>query len=1107
MATDLKERPVEDPVEDPHSDKLNPGNNWGGSSNDDPQEDGGNSSSEGDSSDGTNSDPANNGSPKKEKPAAEKDPASIAEKEANAANGDGNASAVNGKEKSFKSIYANEKANVSGKLKKRLAIGGAVGVTLASMAIVMFLPGIFMKAISERITDTFMGRVNYAVEQRIDRMVNHYVLNKIGGTSNTCTGPITRDCVNLDPNDKSIFSLVAANWKQNRIETKLFEKHGIEFKKSTLGDGRVKVFQNGKDLGDFGPRVLTEKVSGLIQTDSRSKGVLMRMQMRQVAQNKYGAAKWCFIACSKRDAFSEAVTTRKQRIKLGLVSQVSRFRIERLTAYMMCKMASCNFDELTKSDNDAVKRVLAKVDDEVLKEVLDDFNRYETRSISQMLIQRTVDRIVSTIVGPTAGKAAASAVPVAGQVYGILMLAELVASLDDAIEGKELSGLAAKINEQEAILYYTSLESVMEDVESGQADIQDSWAAFDLVKGAGKSKLYSDLTGKDNLPALKCNDGKVVTSSDPRLVCPELTVKHSFLIEDIRNDPLVSQILDFTNIYEWCFIPETAATPCGSPRSVVKRTLKFINAGIGFVGDGAMQVSIDLIRFIGGGFVVDKTQELFSTQVYKGIEWMTKEVIPMSIDAGAEDDRAVDQFAMGADGLANSLGRGDYSTLDMPNMGFKELTPAEQVSIDTKIAEKKREDFKSKSFFARYLDLNNSDSLASLTSYKTALLLSEPVETVRNIPSSSLNSFAGLFNTNKASATLSVPRESLFGISQYGPDEALLDIDPSELTPEKCEEYREARIASEFINEDTGQVEYALADPCETERVVYHALTATSNIVPENSGSGPVGSTITYPGLDGPSIPCEGEPSRNVVRALGPNSSPKADWTGIPTKGSIGTSKSGLPINVYVREACLGATNVKTVLIASSIHGSENGGQLVAHELLYKRALPSNIRLIVIPEINQDGLNLSGTGIPRVNANEVNLNRNFNYKWAAGSKGGDNNFGGVAPESEAETKALVNFVNAIGKIDLSIHYHDDIDWVAAAVNTNVALAQTYASTGAVPLRSAESGTVQQGGSFDGWLNSSLGVPSLLVEMGPTQDDPKINQHVESVLKILNQGGF
>jgi len=333
------------------------------------------------------------------------------------------------------------------------------------------------------------------------------------------------------------------------------------------------------------------------------------------------------------------------------------------------------------------------------------------------------------------------------------------------------------------------------------------------------------------------------------------------------------------------------------------------------------------------------------------------------------------------------------------------------------------------------------------------------------------------------------------------PLEEYVEGDPSDVTKDcAATQLLTRRFKGHLINLDADDVVDAALFP---EEISEGGLDAQLEV-------GTPTTDLDAPGLNGYAIPCSGEPTP-VIRLNDPNA-PYADWSQRQSSGTLSSNGTdGNPINVYIREACPGATDVKTVFIASSVHGSENGGQLISHELLYNADLPDNIRIVAVPEINKFGVTFrdnNGYG-GRINGNGVNLNRNFNYRYGTIPSGaGGSNYKGTSAESEPETQALVAFVQSID-IDLALHYHDNIHYVAAVGSTTpLSLAQTYGQVSpSSPLRPAEGGRVFQRGSFDGWQNETLGTPTLLIEMAQDQSQPIIDQHVSAVQAVVSGGGF
>lgn len=122
----------------------------------------------------------------------------------------------------------------------------------------------------------------------------------------------------------------------------------------------------------------------------------------------------------------------------------------------------------------------------------------------------------------------------------------------------------------------------------------------------------------------------------------------------------------------------------------------------------------------------------------------------------------------------------------------------------------------------------------------------------------------------------------------------------------------------------------------------------------------------------------------------------------------------------------------KTTLIMAGVHGDEQDGVDVVHQLLSQLAgMPSNAfdghRIVVMPCANPDGYEAN----TRQNANQIDINRNFPDKtYGTGEKTKKFN-GGKMSASEPETKAILGVV-AYFRPSLIISLHEAL----ACVNYN-----------------------------------------------------------------------
>lgn len=111
------------------------------------------------------------------------------------------------------------------------------------------------------------------------------------------------------------------------------------------------------------------------------------------------------------------------------------------------------------------------------------------------------------------------------------------------------------------------------------------------------------------------------------------------------------------------------------------------------------------------------------------------------------------------------------------------------------------------------------------------------------------------------------------------------------------------------------------------------------------------------------------------------------------------------------------AEQQKTILIIGVVHGDEPQGKFLIENYLQNNNLDSKNRLLFIPCLNPDGMDLN----IRQNSNGVDLNRNFPTKnWILSDE--KEYFGGENPSSEIETKFVVETIEEFSPdVILTLH--------------------------------------------------------------------------------------
>ena len=103
--------------------------------------------------------------------------------------------------------------------------------------------------------------------------------------------------------------------------------------------------------------------------------------------------------------------------------------------------------------------------------------------------------------------------------------------------------------------------------------------------------------------------------------------------------------------------------------------------------------------------------------------------------------------------------------------------------------------------------------------------------------------------------------------------------------------------------------------------------------------------------------------------------------------------------------------------------------------------MPPGIDLWIVPTMNPDGMAAGD----RHNADQVDLNRNFPYRWGPIGEPGDPEYAGPSAASEPETQAIVAFLDEV-RPELVIWYHQDLDRIAPGTGRDGRIRARYAGS-------------------------------------------------------------
>ena len=202
----------------------------------------------------------------------------------------------------------------------------------------------------------------------------------------------------------------------------------------------------------------------------------------------------------------------------------------------------------------------------------------------------------------------------------------------------------------------------------------------------------------------------------------------------------------------------------------------------------------------------------------------------------------------------------------------------------------------------------------------------------------------------------------------------------------------------------------------------------------------------------------------------------------------LGRSVRGRPIEAV---EITGSSPRATVLVVGCIHGNETAGIAIARALEHA-TVPARVALWIIPDLNPDGV----AADTRQNANGVDLNRNFPWRWNDQEGVFDS---GTRRLSEPETRIAYRLILRI-RPAVSIWFHQHLDVVDDSSGSRP-LERIFAAAAGLPLRPL----LREGGSAVTWESHRFpGTSPFVVELPAGAATPgHLRRYVRAVLKVAS----
>lgn len=209
----------------------------------------------------------------------------------------------------------------------------------------------------------------------------------------------------------------------------------------------------------------------------------------------------------------------------------------------------------------------------------------------------------------------------------------------------------------------------------------------------------------------------------------------------------------------------------------------------------------------------------------------------------------------------------------------------------------------------------------------------------------------------------------------------------------------------------------------------------------------------------------------------------------VTTREVIGTTVQGRPI-VVVRRARPGAT--RDVLVLGNLHGDEQAGLRVVRRLRQRDRLPADLVLWLVRSANPDGT----AADRRTNANGVDLNRNFPYRWRTGPHGPT--WSGPTRLSEPESQALRALYRRIDPV-LTVTFHQPLVGVGAN-EKDMGTVREISRGMRLPVDDFDCSGVCYG-TFADWVNHRSGGLGVTVELGHRVPAWRVTRATRTIVSV------
>lgn len=190
----------------------------------------------------------------------------------------------------------------------------------------------------------------------------------------------------------------------------------------------------------------------------------------------------------------------------------------------------------------------------------------------------------------------------------------------------------------------------------------------------------------------------------------------------------------------------------------------------------------------------------------------------------------------------------------------------------------------------------------------------------------------------------------------------------------------------------------------------------------------------------------------------------------------------------------IGSTDAPVQLVViGQLHGNEPGGRKVVVRLA-RSLIPDGVGVWLLASVNPDG----ARSRTRMNARQVDLNRNFPYSWRPAGQRTDQ-WSGPRAASEPETRAVMRFLRSVQPTAV-LAYHQAYDVVDISHRRSRPAGRLLAQWMGEQARVVRCAGPCHG-TLTQWVDAELGAIALTVELDGRVSGAEANRAAAAVLRL------